>query len=416
MRQPSTRNGRGGAAVSAAVRSAAQSIITHPARSLLTVSGVVIGVVSIVTITAILQGVKREVRSQLEGLGANVVIVVPGQLDSNGQPNPMAMMGISTLTLADAAALKAVPGVVTASPVIFVAGTASRSHGKSASAFVVATSPGGMRMNPSPIVAGRYFTASEANTKVCVLADRPRRDLFGRSPAVGHRIWVRGDGFRVVGVLGKAADEGLIGSHLLGLGDLVYLPLDVSHRLFPGGEVNRIVLKTDYLHPADRMINAMDAALRTAHHGANDFGVITQKRGLALVIRLLDMVQALLVLVSGISLLVAGVGIMNVMLLSVNERTREIGIRKTVGARRSDLFFQFLTEAMAICMAGSFIGLAISWLVCVLIARFAPLAPVLSGGLIAATLAVCCGLGVAFGVLPASRAARMDPIDAVRHE
>ncbi|MDE2207017.1 MAG: ABC transporter permease, partial [Armatimonadetes bacterium] len=254
----------------------------------------VIGVVSIVTITAVLQGVKREVRSQLEGLGANVVIVVPGQLNSSGQPNPMAMMGISTLTAADAAALKRVPGVVTASPVIFVAGSASRTRGSAHAAFVVATSSGGMRMNPSPIVAGRYFTAGETDAKVCVLADRPRRDLFGAAPAVGRRVWVRGQAFRVVGVLKRPDDEGLLGSHLLGLGDLVYLPLGITHHLFPGGEVNRIVLKTDYLHPADGMIDAMDAALRASHHGVNDFGVITQKRGLALVIRLLNMVQALL--------------------------------------------------------------------------------------------------------------------------
>ena len=398
------------------ILSAVRALAQNWLRSLLTMTGIVIGVMAIVTLVAILQGVKIEISRQLEGLGANVVLVVPSRLDEDGQPNPMAMLGISSLSERDIDALRRVPGVVQISPVVFVTGTVERKPGAGISTLVVATNRDGVVMNPTPLAEGRYFDEAEENQNVCVLANKPRHALFGDGPALGQTIRIQEKLWRVVGVLGKPQNDGTLGSHVLGLSNLIYLPVTRARQEFPGGQVNRIVLRTDYKHPAEKLVSTLNAALRAAHNGREDFGVITMEKGLALVIKLLTMAQSLLVLIAAISLFVAGVGIMNIMLVTVTERTREIGIRKTVGARRSDIFVQFLTEAVILSLLGGAIGLLVSELLCTLIARFSPLSPQITPGAIAMALAVCICVGVLFGVTPAVRAGRLDPIEALRHE
>jgi putative ABC transport system permease protein len=216
-------------------------------------------------------------------------------------------------------------------------------------------------------------------------------------------------------VLGPTAGAGTLAQGLLPLDHLVYLPEAVARHEI-GGEINRIVLKTDYDHPANRLVGNLDGAMRSAHRDGEDYGIITQERGLALVIKLLNMAQALLVLIAAISLLVAGVGIMNIMLVTVTERTREIGIRKTVGARRSDVFQQFLIEAIVLSVTGGAIGLLVSRALCAAIARYSPVTPQITPGLVALALGICTLVGVVFGVAPAVRAAALDPIEALRHE
>ncbi len=394
--------------------SAMRALMQNWLRSLLTITGIVIGVLAITTLVAILQGVKTEIARQVEGLGANLVLIVPSKLDENGQPNPAAMVGISSLSERDVAALQQVPGVARVAPVYIVSGTVEVKQGPSTSAFVVATSRDGALMNPTPLSEGSYFNDADGN--VCILGERPRHDLFGNGPALGRIVTVEGHDWKVVGVLSKPKSDGTLGGQLLGLNTLVYLPAKTVTRELPGGQVNRIALQTDYQHPADKLVAAMNAALLRSHQGHDDFGVITQQKGLALVIKLLNMAQSLLVLIATISLFVAGIGIMNIMLVTVTERTREIGVRKTVGARRADIFMQFLVEAIVLALIGCGVGLGVSLILCTLIARFSPLTPQITLPTIAMALSVCTVIGVLFGVTPAMRAARLDPIEALRHE
>lgn len=378
-------------------------------------SGIVVGVISIVTLIAILKGVKTEISNQVSELGANLVIVVPSKLEEDGPPfNPMSMMGISSLTDSDIKVLKSLPGVAEISPVLIIAGMVEIAGGKSTSAAVVGTNRQGVVMNPTPMEHGRYFFDNEKN--VCILGYMPCMKLFGNTNAVGKVLRIQDHDWTVVGVMAKPKGNGSAGGSFLGLGNLVYLPEANARELIPGVQVNRIVLRTSYKYPAKDMLDSLKNVLLKNHHGHENFGLITQEKGLDLVVKLVNMAQSLLVLIAAISLFVAGVGIMNIMLVTVTERTREIGIRKTVGARRSDIFQQFITEAVILSLIGGVIGLAISKIICLLIARFSPLTPEITPALVAMALLVCTVVGVFFGVTPAVRASSLNPIDALRHE
>ena len=213
-------------------------------------------------------------------------------------------------------------------------------------ALVVATSREGVVLNPSRLSAGRYFNDDEQH--VCILSEKPRKELFGASDPIGKQVRIVGKLWTVVGVLQKPGNDSSLGSALLGLSTLVYLPLSEVRREISGSQINRIVLQTDYTRPAAQTVKAINAALKLTHSGHEDFGVITSEKALSIVTRFLTLAQDLLVLIAAISLFVAGISIMNIMLVTVTERTREIGVRKTVGARKADIFLQFLMEAMVL--------------------------------------------------------------------
>ena len=403
------------------IQSAVRALTLNPFRSSLTLLGIVIGVISIVTLVAILQGVKAEISKQVEGLGANLVMIVPSKLDEDGNPNMMAMMGVSSLNEKDIDALKAVPGVVKISPIMFVSGTveqeATAGKKRSAnSAFVVATYREGIEMNPTPLSSGRYFTKEEEDQNVCVLAEKPRKEMFGTEDAVGKSVTISGQKWKVVGTLANARGSEGLGSQLLALNHLIYVPVKSALREIPGVQINRIGLQTDYLHPADKMVSQMSSTLLTSHNQHENFGILTQQKGLSIVIKFVSLAQSLLVLIAAISLFVAGIGIMNIMLVTVTERTREIGIRKTVGARKLDIFVQFLTEAIVLSLIGGGVGILSSQLLCVLIGRLSLLKPIITLPVVGMAIGVCMTVGIVFGVAPAIRAAALDPIDALRHE
>jgi putative ABC transport system permease protein len=382
-------------------------------RSALTVLGITIGVGSVVLLLAIGIGVKQDVTKQVDSLGANVMFVVPGKLDKSGQPNPMSTLGISTLTEADIAALSRVPGITLALPVSFVFGTVDRDK-LSTSALVFGSPPAISTWRPTPMLEGRFFTEAERAARVCVLSFTQKEELFGTASAVGQTVTIRDVKYRVLGVTQREEDS-LFGQ--FSFANIAYVPYEAVRAAYPGGgQINRIFLKIDYrTKPAD-LKASVERTLRASHGGREDFGVLTPLQLQSAVNKLFNIVSSLVIGIGAISLIVAGIGIMNIMLVTVTERTREIGVRKTVGARRADIFTQFLVEAVLMCLMGGVAGTLIAWVVCIGVANYTPLKATITPGIIALAFGVCLLVGLVFGVAPAMRAARQDPIQALRWE
>lgn len=392
--------------------SALRTIRENWLRSALTMLGIIIGVGSVVLLVAIGQGVKEDVTKQIESLGTNVAVIVPGKLERSGQPNFMATLGISTLTQRDLRSLQALPGINLIAPLMFVGGMVER-NGKEESALVVASTPAIYAMRPYPMEEGRFFGPEQAHDRVCVLAHDPKERIFGNTPALGKTVRVRGIDFTVAGVLARE-DESLFGQGFYS--NLIYLPIEIARDAFKAGQINRFFLQTDYKLKPGVVVDAVRRIMMSNHNGKEDFGILTEKQLLSAIYKVFNIVTALLAGISAISLVVAGIGIMNIMLVTVTERTREIGIRKTVGARRADIFVQFLTEAVVLAFTGGVIGTLLAASICSVVGRYSSLKPLLTVGAIAMAFGVCFLVGIVFGVAPAMRAARQDPIDALRYE
>ncbi|MGC8668787.1 MAG: ABC transporter permease [Chthonomonadales bacterium] len=381
-------------------------------RSVLTMLGIAMGVASVVLLVSIGRGVEEDIGRQIETLGVNTVIVVPGKLDRNGQPNPMSMIGISSLTWKDVRDLTALPGVDQCVPLMFIYGAVERS-GRSYSGFVVGCTPGIVKIRPRPFTEGRFFTDEERHSRVCVLSSDPKEEIFGKEAAVGRQIGVQGVRFRVVGVLAPE-DASLFA--MFSFANLIYVPIEAAQSAFRAGQVNRILVKSDYRVPPEVLLSRIRGILLRNHQGREDFGILTQAVLLRAVYRVFNIVTWMLAAISAVSLLVAGVGIMNIMLVTVTERTREIGVRKTVGARRLDIFLQFLWEAVALSVTGGTIGVAVAAAACAAVSSHTPLRPLVTFQAVALAFGVCFAVGTLFGVAPAIRAARMNPVDALRWE
>lgn len=394
---------------------ALESIRRNWSRSALTVLGVVIGVAAVIVLAAFGQGAREEVTGQIDTLGTNVAVLVPGKFRGQSNFNPTGGLGISNITGRDVESLRRIRGVRNVGPMLFVVGGVYRGERAAQICLPIGVMPEHLVIRRLQIHQGRFFTHDELDAPVCVLGMGIARDLFGAEDPLGKEVLVNSTAFRVVGVV----RERTIGSGLFGgeeLDAIVYLPLKVVERVNQIRNYHRVLVEVDPQVEPERVVEAARAAILANHGGRDDFSLLRARELLEMFHKVFNLFAALLLSITSISLLVGGIGIMNMMLVTVTERTREIGIRKTVGARRRDIFYQFLTEAVTLSMIGGLLGIGLAVLACRIVPLWLPLRPLLTADTVALGFGVCVLIGIVFGVLPAVSAARKDPIEAIRYE
>lgn len=399
------------------IRLAFKTIWAAKLRSSLTILGVVIGVFTIATLLSIALGVRSEISRQIEDLGANLIAVVPGQVDTSGGFNPSASLGTSTLTEKDFSQIKdQIPEMRNLSMAMLISGTVKSDLASSPTALIFASTEKisevlGMKLNK-----GRFINEVDQNelSKVVVLGADQAKKLFGEKEALGQSLQIRNQSFLVVGEL----EEKDTGTSLGGpnFNDLIVLPLSTGWELTGAKQIFRIMMQAPDSQNVDTYKEKVREVVLNNHGGEEDFSVLTQKEILGVIGNILNILTVALGAISVVSLIVGGIGIMNIMLVSVAERTREIGIRKAVGASQKHILIQFLLEAVILSILGGFLGLGLAFVLTLFISIKLPLEVNLPLSVILLSLGFSAVTGVLFGVTPAIRASRKDPIDAIRTE
>ncbi|MFN8658370.1 MAG: ABC transporter permease [Candidatus Obscuribacterales bacterium] len=396
-----------------------QGLISNKLRTGLTVLGIVIGIGSVITLLAVGKGAQVQAQKQIQSLGVNLITIRPGQASSGG----IAMGGGSsaTLTYDDALAIKnSVPAVADVAAV-YNASYQIQYGPNNTNTQVTGTEPSHQDIRNFYAQRGRFFSDAEVQqaARVAVLGTTVVDNLFGREDPIGKTILIRGELFEVIGVM-ESKGAGAMGD----TDDCIFVPLTTGYNtLFglntvTGRNVRQILVKAKSEEEVDSAQFQITNLLRLRHNIQppleDDFMLRTQQDIMQTADQVTQIFSLLLGATASISLLVGGIGIMNIMLVSVSERTREIGIRKAIGARYWHILMQFVLEATCLSLAGGVLGIIVGIAGSQAITSFANWTAVVSNESIVISFGVALCIGLFFGIYPANRAARLDPIIALR--
>jgi putative ABC transport system permease protein len=385
---------------------------TGKMRAALTMLGVIIGVASVVALVSVAQGATKGISDRLQSLGTNLLTVSPGFTTTGATRGGFGTA--TTLTIDDANALVQLDGVQAIAPELttnklVIAGTQNET------ARVVGTTPGYVSVFANDMWVGSFLNQASVDNKlrVAVIGATTADNLSLTETSVGSTIYIGGLPFDLIGILqpkgGTSSTD-----------DQVLIPLSTAHELFVGSNsVSAIGVSAANQDVISTVSSEITATLEQRHGittGVDDFSIATQAQLLGTVSGVSDTLTLLLAGIASISLLVGGIGIMNIMLVSVRERTREIGIRKAIGARGRDILSQFLVEALALSLAGGLIGVGLGVVASYGIGVYAGWGFVFNPVTVAVAVLFSLIVGIVFGVWPASQAARLDPVVALRYE
>jgi len=406
---------------------AVRSLTANKLRSILTMLGIIIGVGAVISLMSLGRGAEATVASVFEQLGTNVLYVVPRSPEVAGLAGLSAVIAPPSITLEDADALARIPQVAGIAPVNenFVQISYG---GETWSSIIHGSTPDYAAVYAYTLAAGRFLTERDISARdtVIVLGDEVAKQLFGARDPLGQRVTVKGQRFTVVGVFARK------GGALLGvsLDSVAVTPITTfqtklfTNRTATGEDaVQSISVKIASRDAVNSVRDEIETVLHKRHRIAsgekNDFAIVSQDQILGLFGQITSVFTIFLSAIAGISLLVGGIGIMNIMLVSVTERTREIGIRKAVGAKRRDILSQFLIEAATLSLIGGAIGIAGGATLGFIISRFnfsgITIHAAFTWDIVLLAVSVSLAIGLASGIYPAMRAARLNPIDALHY-
>ncbi|MGI9951500.1 ABC transporter permease [Moorellaceae bacterium AZ2] len=398
-----------------ALQMALRSIRANKLRSGLTMLGIIIGVMAVIVMVALSQGARAQVTERIASMGSNLLVITPGF----GQGPVRGAAVTNRLTYEDARAIARLPLVKNVAPEVSTEATVTYGN-QTWTATVSGTTPDLQRIRDWTLEAGNFFTEEDvtAGSMVAVLGYTVAENLF--SPAVnpvGNRIQLNGLSFTVIGVLtSKGASMGGIDQD-----NTIYIPLTTAQQRLLGTKyVRQISVQVETAEALDALQEAVTTLLRARHHlsenADNDFNIRNMADLLSAVEDTTRIMTLLLGGIAAVSLVVGGIGIMNIMLVSVTERTREIGIRMAVGATPSDILVQFLVESFVLSVSGGLIGVFLGWITTRVFSHFAGWKMYLSPPVVLLALGFAAAVGIFFGYYPAKRAASSNPIESLRFE
>ncbi len=390
-------------------------ILSHPIQTLLSILGIAIGIANIIALISLSETAKRQTERLLNTFGANTIFITP-YFDMENPLIGNAAVAASFLPPGDRDVVASLPCVDNVTAVLVFPTHVGYGAHRAFTTIIGTTWEMPLIRNYVP-TEGRFYSREEeaAGKNVATLGSSAKRKIFGDLPATGEIIIIRGEEFTVTGAM---EERGYFGFE--DIDDRVYVPLTKMQELFKFEGAHNLLAAKSNAYTDEEAVAMITEALEKSHEsiggGENDFKVFTIKDFGKLRDKTFGIFSIILLGVGGIALFVAGIGIMNVMLLSVITRTKEVGIRKAVGASAKDIFLQFLLEAAFTCLIGAVIGIAAGVAAMVGITKWANWTPYISPGTILLAVVFSIVTGVVFGLLPAIRASRLHPIDALRYE
>lgn len=403
--------------LSSHIQNARQSLRSSRSRTLLTILGITIGVASITTILALGGGASQIVSKQIDALGGNLAVVRPGVANSNFLADITAPQhqgfATSTLTSNDLEAITKLPHVKAAAPISILNGNIAAEHDAPIGTPIVITTPELASIDNLKIDNGEFLDPS-ISTNTAVIGPSLARTVFGTSDALGKTVYIRNQNFTVIGILQPSNQP--INYNNVDFDNAIIINQTIGQQLSAGAaQIQQINVRSDSVANLPAVVSKINKTLTKQHFGDKDFTVLASNDISRPTSQLFYAVVSVTTAIAAISLLVGGIGIMNIMLVNVAERTREIGIRKAVGAHTTDIIWQFLIESLALSISGGFLGYAAGYGVAITISTFLPFEPSFTWQIAVTALGVSIVIGTVFGLYPAIRAARHDPIEALRY-